>query len=312
MNYSRAFIEKLNKDGNFIQSNFEKVVRLLDVLDFIATELDPLGGKLVLKGGTAINLIYSGLARLSVDIDLDYIGSLDKETTIRDRVFIMDALDDYMKGDGYVVSSKSRHSVILDSRTYTYTNAVGNKDNIKVEINFIDRIHIGPTIKKHISYFGKEVDMQTLLEEELFGMKICALIDRSKPRDLFDVDNLKEHLKDVDTDTLRKMAVFYLSLDGIFEVDENLFGKVATIGYDDVKKELLPVLAKNSGFDLEETKASVIAFLKGLLVLTPSERAYLREFAKGNYDPSHLFDGDFARRAREHPMAKWRIGNINK
>ena len=45
MNYSRAFIEKLNKDGNFIQSNFEKVVRLLDVLDFIATELDPLGGE---------------------------------------------------------------------------------------------------------------------------------------------------------------------------------------------------------------------------------------------------------------------------
>lgn len=37
MNYSRAFIENLNKDGNFIQSNFEKVVRLLDVLDFIAT-----------------------------------------------------------------------------------------------------------------------------------------------------------------------------------------------------------------------------------------------------------------------------------
>ena len=49
MNYSRAFIEKLNKDGNFIQGNFEKVVRLLDVLDYIATELDPLGGKLVLK-----------------------------------------------------------------------------------------------------------------------------------------------------------------------------------------------------------------------------------------------------------------------
>ena len=79
MNYSRKYIELLNKDNNFIQNNLEKVVRLLDVLKFISTELDPYGDKLVLKGGTAINLMYTNLARLSVDIDLDYIGSLDKE-----------------------------------------------------------------------------------------------------------------------------------------------------------------------------------------------------------------------------------------
>lgn len=42
-------------------------------------------------------------------------------------------------------------------------------------------------------------------------------------------------------------------------------------------------------------------------------RAFIENLNKdGNYDPSYLFDGDFARRAREHPMAKWRIGNINK
>lgn len=79
MNYSRKYIEALNKDNNFIQNNLEKVVRLLDVLKFISTELDPYGDKLILKGGTAINLMYTNLARLSVDIDLDYIGSVDKE-----------------------------------------------------------------------------------------------------------------------------------------------------------------------------------------------------------------------------------------
>lgn len=55
MNYSRKYIEALNKDNNFILNNLEKVVRLLDVLKFISTELDPYGDKLVLKGGTAIN-----------------------------------------------------------------------------------------------------------------------------------------------------------------------------------------------------------------------------------------------------------------
>lgn len=38
MNYSRKYIETLNKKNNFIQNNLEKVVRLLYVLKFISTE----------------------------------------------------------------------------------------------------------------------------------------------------------------------------------------------------------------------------------------------------------------------------------
>ena len=41
MNYSRKYIESLNKDNNFIQNNLEKAVMLLEVLKFISTELDP-------------------------------------------------------------------------------------------------------------------------------------------------------------------------------------------------------------------------------------------------------------------------------
>ena len=313
MNYSRKYIESLNKDNNFIQNNLEKVVRLLDVLIFISTELDPYGDKLVLKGGTAINLMYTNLARLSVDIDLDYIGSLDKEKASQDRDKIMDALDNYMLGEDYEISSKSRGSVILASRTYSFTNASHNKDNIKVEINFIDRIHIGPSIRKKINYFEKEVMVQTLLLEELFGMKICALIDRSKPRDLFDVNKLKKNMKFIEEDKLRKMTVFYLSLDGIFDVNEHTFDSIRAIGQEDIKKELLPVLAKNSKFDLTETKEEVISFLKDLLMLTDNEKKYLEEFAKGNFDPYLLFDKSFdAERAAKHPMAKWRVANFKK
>ena len=312
MNYSRKYIELLNKDNNFIQSNLEKVVRLLDVLKFISTELDPYGDKLVLKGGTAINLMYTNLARLSVDIDLDYIGSLEKEKASQDRDIIMDALDNYMLGEDYEISSKTRGSVILASRTYTFTNASHNKDNIKVEINFIDRIHIGPSVRKKINYFEKEVMVQTLLLEELFGMKICALIDRSKPRDLFDVNKLKKHLPYLDKERLRRHTVFYMSLDGIFDINEHTFDSVRAIGQEDIKKELLPVLAKNSKFDLIETKQEVISFLIELLVLTDNEKKYLEEFSKGNFDPYLLFEPNDAERAAKHPMAKWRAANLKK
>lgn len=312
MNYSRKYIEALNKDNNFIQNNLEKVVRLLDVLKFIFTELDSYGDKLVLKGGTAINLMYTNLARLSVDIDLDYIGSLDKEKASQDRDKIMETLDNYMLGEDYEISSKSRGSVILASRTYTFINASHNRDNIKVEINFIDRIHIGPSVRKIINYFEKEVMVQTLLLEEVFGMKICALIDRSKPRDLFDVNKLKKNMMIIEEDKLRKMTVFYMSLDGIFDINEHTFDSIREIAQEDIKKELLPVLAKNSKFDLIETKEEVISFLKDLLMLTDNEKKYLIEFSKGNFDPYLLFEPNDAERAAKHPMAKWRAANLKK
>ena len=311
MNYYRKYIETLNKDNNFIQNNLEKVVRLLDVLKFISIELDPYGDKLVLKGGTAINLMYTNLARLSVDIDLDYIGSLDKEKASQDRDIIMDALDNYMISEDYEISSKSRGSIILASRTYTFTNASHNKDNIKVEINFIDRIHICPSVRKQINYFEKEVMVQTLRLEELFGMKICALIDRSKPRDLFDVNKLKKNMVFINEDKLRKITVFYMSLDGIFDVNEDTFDSIMAIGQEDIKKELLPVLAKNTKFDLAETKED-ISFLNDLLLLTDNEKKYLEEFSKGNFDPYLLFEPIDAERAVKHPMAKWRAGNLKK
>lgn len=312
MNYSRKYIETLNKDNNFIQNNLEKVVRLFDILKFISTELDPYGDKLVLKGGTAINLMYTNLARLSVDIDLDYIGSLDKEKASQDRDIIMDALDNYMISEDYEISSKSRGSIILASRTYTFTNASHNKDNIKVEINFIDRIHICPSVRKQINYFEKEVMMQTLQLEELFGMKICALIDRSKPRDLFDVNKLKKKIAFINEDKLRKITVFYMSLDGIFNVDEHTFDSIMAIGQEDIKKELLPVLAKNTKFDLAGTKEEVIKFLEDLLVLTDNEKKYLIEFSKGDFDPCLLFEPNDVERAAKHPMAKWRAANLKK
>ena len=312
MNYSRKYIEKLNKDNNFIQNNLEKVVRLFDILTFISTELDPYGDKLVLKGGTAINLMYTNLARLSVDIDLDYIGSLDKEKASQDRDIIMDALDNYMISEDYEISSKSRGSIILASRTYTFTNASHNKDNIKVEINFIDRIHICSSVRKQINYFEKEVMVQTLQLEELFGMKICALIDRSKPRDLFDVIKLKKNTVFINEDKLRKITVFYMSLDGIFDVNEHTFDSIMAIGQEDIKKELLPVLAKNTKFDLAGTKEEAISFLSDLLVLTDNEKKYLEEFSKGNFDPYLLFEPNDAERAAKHPMAKWRAGNLKK
>jgi len=70
----------------------EKVIRLRQLL--IEFRKHPfLPERLVLKGGTAVNLFYLELSRLSVDIDLNYIGQLDREEMQRERSEIVKATD---------------------------------------------------------------------------------------------------------------------------------------------------------------------------------------------------------------------------
>src|ERR1700722_17863035 len=69
----------------------EKGRRLLDVLQAIAEDRD-LKTRVALKGGTALNVFHLRLDRLSVDIDLNYVGALDRTAMEADRPQIDAAL----------------------------------------------------------------------------------------------------------------------------------------------------------------------------------------------------------------------------
>jgi hypothetical protein len=68
----------------FASATLDKVERLLEVLD--AFRDDPVLGRVfVLHGGTALNVFLDELPRLSVDIDVMYVGSVDIAGIQRDR-----------------------------------------------------------------------------------------------------------------------------------------------------------------------------------------------------------------------------------
>jgi hypothetical protein len=69
----------------------EKVLRLLDLLEGIQAH-PYLRGRLALKGGTALNLFMLDLPRLSVDVDLNYIGAVDRETMLAERPKVEQAI----------------------------------------------------------------------------------------------------------------------------------------------------------------------------------------------------------------------------
>lgn len=138
MQLDRLTLGRRAKELGFVRDTLEKVYRLANVLRFMESD-KLLSEAIALKGGTAINLTIFDLPRLSVDIDLDYCRSIDREEMLADREVITDKISKYMAANGYTLSPKSKNYHALDSFVYEYVNCGGVKDNIKIEINYMLR-----------------------------------------------------------------------------------------------------------------------------------------------------------------------------
>ena len=312
--YNRIELEKVARETGFIRDNLEKVIRLSNILEFLISN-DNLKGKVVLKGGTAINLTVFDMPRLSVDIDLDYCCNSDKDTMMTDRAVIGQEILGHMQSNGYTLHPSSKNTHALDSWVFSYLNAGGNRDNIKLEINYMMRVHIlEPLTRKTSIPFIEGVDVYTVAPLELFGSKIKALVERAAPRDLYDINRMiKENIfKDDQMDMLRKIVVFYLAVGGKEKPKNGYsFEKIQNIRFPQIRSALIPVLKKSERFDFEEAKANVISFLSKLLIMGESENNFINLFNQGEYKPEVLFDDpEIIDRIKEHPMALWKMNEI--
>ena len=177
MKFDAAQITKLARETGFPADNLEKVLRLRELL----TELHQhpfLSGKLVLKGGTALNLFYLDLARLSVDIDLNYIAHIDREATLRERPEITRAVEQVATGLGYKLQNGVDEYALCEWYL-SYQNHTGKPDRIQIEINFLMRAcALAPKVLAAAALAGAPPCQFLLLEtEELFGGKIKAMQD---------------------------------------------------------------------------------------------------------------------------------------
>lgn len=193
----------------------EKVCRLADVLKFMESD-ELLSEAIALKGGTAINLTIFDLPRLSVDIDLDYCRSIDREKMLADRDIITDKISKYMNANAYTLRPKSKNYHALDSFVYEYVNCGGVKDNIKIEINYMLRCHVLPVARRMVKLPWNEEKLTVLSVAplEIFASKTVALLTRAAPRDLYDMYNMVKYgLFDESEEAMpRKCAVFYSAI----------------------------------------------------------------------------------------------------
>ena len=181
---------------------------LLSVLPDIARET-----AFALKGGTAINLFYRGLPRLSVDLDLTWVPVADRRSSLRD---INDALD-------RITAAIARRHSIFDARrvaggggSHTRIMVSSERTQVKIETSPVTRgtvypTHSIPASDPVIERFGF-VEANVLAFEDLYGGKLHAALDRRHPRDLFDVKLLYEN--EGLTDDLFRVFMVYVASSG--------------------------------------------------------------------------------------------------
>ncbi len=324
MNFQRTLM--LNLDPNFVRvkaneygfsrDTLEKVLRLADILYFVNTH-PVLSKRLALKGGTAINFTILNLPRLSVDIDLDYRINVSKDEMLIQREEINVILDQYMSSQKYDKDRRSKLTHSLDSWVFTYTGISGNKDNLKIEINYSLRAHILEIEHREILHelIQQESKIAVVASIELFASKIVALLNRAATRDLYDVWKLyKSSIYQFhDHALLRKCVIFYACISSTHSAINLSLDSIDSINVKKVKIELLPVLSKNDDFELEHVQSQVKEFIASLFFLTKEEDAFIIEFIKGHYHPELLFtDPSILERIKNHPMVLWKTGNFVK
>lgn len=306
---NKRTLGNMAKELGFVRDTLEKVIRLTRILEFIESD-ELLSKRLALKGGTAINLTIFVLPRLSVDIDLDYSGELDRNLMLSDRKIIKDKIRKYMNANGYMLSDKSKEYYALDSFVFEYINFGGVKDNLKIEINYMLRCHILPEANRMIllPWMDSPLNVYTLSIIDIFAAKGNALINRAAARDLFDWNNMIERgLFDGEENLFRKALIFYNTISSE-KVNKNFdTSEIDTLTFLKIKRDLFPMINNKANFDLEGRKAKAKQYIAELMILTNNEKEYLERFIAKEYRPELLFDDEkILARIKDHPMALWK------
>lgn len=240
MKISKELLIKESSKTGFRPEILEKVWRLMNVLEGISAH-PYLQGRLVLKGGTALNLFIFDLPRLSVDIDLNYIGMQDREGMIAERPLIEKSLEAVFQRENLVIRRiPAKHAG--GKWQLKYQSVLGTQGNLEVDLNFMFRIPLWDIQKCSSKFAGHHQisDIPILNLHELAAGKLTALFARTASRDLFDTHHLLTKTQ-LNIEQLRLAFILYIGMSSIQDFQQ-LSPESLLFDEDDFQQQLLPVL----------------------------------------------------------------------
>ena len=296
----------------------EKVARLLVLLESLQAH-PALKGKLALKGGTALNLFVFDLPRLSVDIDLDYIGAADREAMLAERPRVEQALRAVFSREGLSVGRVPKEHA-GGKWLLRYESTSGQSGNLEVDVNFMLRVPLWPPqfcdSRAVGAWRARSIPMLDL--HELAAGKLAALLARGQARDLFDSHQLLK-LPALDHALLRVAFVVY----GAMNRKDWRTTSIDDVRFDhgELARRLIPTLRRGAA-DAAPASADYGAKLvqecrsglSAVLPFTEREKKFLDLLLDdGEIDASLLTnDPSLQHRIHSHPMLAWKALHVQR
>lgn len=237
---------------------------------------------------------------------------------IKERENIHNLIVQYLKANEYNINTeKSKDVYALDSIVAEYQDIKGNTNNIKIEINYMNRVHILKTKQLQIAtnvFEDKHLTIHCIHPIEIYAAKICALLSRTTARDLFDVYTLSKYdLFDSEEKQLLRQCFMleYIAVNN-YKLEDMDIERIEKLEKQDIKTKLLPTLKDRNPrkSNVDEMKQAVRKYLKDILVIDENTKQFYEKFKNGTYEPELLFDdNEIVERIKEHPMVMWKINN---
>ncbi|MBM4118729.1 nucleotidyl transferase AbiEii/AbiGii toxin family protein, partial [bacterium] len=275
--------------------------------------------RLVLKGGTALNLFLLDLPRLSVDIDLNYIGALDRETMLAERPEVDRALQAVFKRQDLEVRRLPGEHAGGKWRL-SFARVEGGRGALEVDLNFLMRIPLWAPQRRDSPPMlgGLAAGIPVVDLHELAAGKLAALFSRTAARDLFDTVNILSH-RELDPALLRPAFVVSGAMSRRDWRDLRI--EDAAMDPRDVAQKLLPMLRSTHApapSRLSDWCKRLVGecreLLGGVLPLKQAELEFLERInGQGDIRPD-LLTGDPAlqERLRHHPALHWKAQNVRR
>ncbi len=315
---TRDQLQRAASDTGFPIDSLEKVSMLVRLLNLFAAH-PFVGPRVALKGGTALNLFVFDLPRLSVDVDVNYIGAADRETMMVERQQLDVALSQVASRLGLAVKRAPGEHAGGKWRL-SYTSALGRPAIIEVDVNYLLRVPLwDPTPRDSREFLGDRAKRFNLLDpHELAAGKLAALLARGASRDLFDARELLSS-STFDRAKLRLALVVY---GGINRVDWRTVSasSVSTTPLD-VRRQLLPMLRRDirpMDGDIERWTSALVdetrALLGAVLPLTDNEMRFVQRLnGDGEIEAALLTtDNELRRRIEANPGLQWKALNVKQ
>lgn len=312
-------LKKQASERGYRAEILEKVYHLLDLVEVFMT-IPYLRDRLVLKGGTALNLFCAeDLPRLSVDLDFNYIGSADKEVMKQEKIELERIILDLCHRRRYTLHRNPRAHA-GGKMVLIYESLLGTKGRLEIDLNYIFRIPLWKPEWRYSPDWPKRTQVATLDIHELAAGKLHALLGREASRDLFDSYHLLTTWP-LDNKKLRLAFTVYTAMERDSWKRIGLDNIACTV--KEVRDQLLPVLQRTyaphtSTKDLknwvekliEETKNA----LSKVMPFDANEIEFLERLADhGEIKPELLSDDeDFNTRVKNHPSLQWRAIQAKK